>query len=81
MGGASPEILEGRLVAQRRVLGVLLARLSRDDPALLEQLEGMAQVQDHEEDPGVVPDEAYAAQAAQADEVRLILDSARRLGG
>lgn len=74
----SPELLEGRLVAQRRVLGALLARLSRSDPAFLEELEGMAQYQDYEEDPGVLPDEAFAAQSAQSDEVRLILEAARR---
>ncbi|WP_037281835.1 hypothetical protein, partial [Rubellimicrobium mesophilum] len=69
MNPASPEILEGRLIAQRKVLAEILVRLGRQDPTLLDALEERSVFRDHEEDPGVVePSPEFAIEAAVADE-------------
>jgi hypothetical protein len=71
------QTLEGRLIGQRKVLAMLVAAMPQDG-ALWARLEERAQVQDHEEDPGVMPSGAYAIEAAAAEEVRLILEMAAR---
>ena len=79
MNPASPEILEGRLIAQRKVLAEILVRLGRQDPTLLDALEERSVFRDHEEDPGVVePSPEFAIEAAAADEFRLIVEAVRR---
>jgi hypothetical protein len=79
MNLASPEILEGRLIAQRKVLAEILVRLGRLDPTLLDALEERSVFRDHEEDPGVVePSPEFAIEAAAADEFRLIVEAVRR---
>jgi hypothetical protein len=70
----SVQTLEGRLIAQRKVL----ARLVASTPDAWRALEEPAPFQDHEEDPGVVPSSAYAIEAAAAEELRLIAEDARR---
>ncbi|RVV97514.1 hypothetical protein EKE94_13305 [Mesobaculum littorinae] len=68
--------LEGRLLAQRKVLIRLVAALpdgsARDD--VIAFLHDRSQVQDHEEDPGVVPGDAMSIEGALSDELRLILE-------
>ena len=79
MNPASPETLEGRLIAQRKVLAEILVRLAREDRTLLEALEDRTVFRDHEEDPGVVePSPEFAIEAAVADEIRLLLEATRR---
>jgi hypothetical protein len=70
----SVQTLEGRLIAQRKVL----ARLVASSPRAWRVLEQPAPFQDHEEDPSVVPSSAYAIEAAAAEELRLIAEDARR---
>jgi hypothetical protein len=70
----SVQTLEGRLIAQRKVL----ARLVASTPRAWRALEQSAPFQDHEEDPGVIPSSAYAIEAAAAEELRLIAEDARR---
>ncbi|WP_424932384.1 hypothetical protein [Amaricoccus macauensis] len=69
--------LEGRLIAHRKILALLLEHCG-DSGALRETLEARLEVQDHEEDPGVVPNEAFAIEGAIADELRLVMDAAKR---
>ena len=70
------ETLEGRLFAQRKVLARLLAELKSAD------LDAFLAERDHveagEEDPGAIPDPAFAVEAAMADEIRQIREAARR---
>ena len=68
--------LEGRLMAHRKVMAMLLEHCG-DANGLREALEARLEVQDHEEDPGVVTSEAFAIEAAIADELRLIMDAAK----
>lgn len=72
--------LEGRINAHRELLVEIVTLLldegrdlGRDTPAPLTDLS----VLDQEEDPGVLPSEAFAEQAQFADEVRSILRDAR----
>lgn len=82
MNPASPETLEGRIIAQRKVLTEILVRLVQQDGTLLESLEDRSVFRDHEEDPGVVDlSPEFAIEAAVADEFRLILEAMRtRMG-
>jgi hypothetical protein len=74
------EALEGRLMAQRKLIALLVAELDRDGRAdrLWAFLDERSQFQDGEEDPGVVPSGALATEGAVSDEVRLIAEAARR---
>jgi hypothetical protein len=72
--------LEGRLNAQREVLGMLIARIATDDGRLLDALRGTIAVQNHQEDPGALPHQAYAVEAAMMREFELILEIAARHG-
>ncbi len=71
--------LEGRINAHRRLLVELVAVLAAV-PEAREALVAMARdtetVIDHEEDPGIEPDVAFAAQQIADDEIRAILNAA-----
>lgn len=75
------EALDARLDAQRRVLRWILARMVTT-PAqftdLIENLDQSVIPQDHQEDPGAVPTEAFGTMAAFAAEMRAILDPVKR---
>lgn len=55
---------EGRLIAQRQVIAMLVAGRSQED--ILNWLE--AAMRDGQEDPGAVTDEAFAIEGALAEE-------------
>jgi hypothetical protein len=77
---ASLEALEGRLVAQRELLGRLVAevvRRGRGD-ALLDFLRERRILRDGQEDPGAVPTAALDFELAMADEYALLAEAARR---
>lgn len=71
--------LEGRINAHRRLLVELIATVAAI-PAAHAALVAMARenetVADHEEDPGLEPDAAFAAQQVADDEIRAILKAA-----
>ena len=72
----SPESLDGRLVALRKALAVLVARL--DDDAL-QILRDRTVFSGGEEDPGAgEPGPEFAIEAAEAEEMRLLLEAADR---
>lgn len=76
----SPQQLEGRLNAQREALAVLLAwAMCQPGSDIARYLEAELVVQDHEEDPGAMPDAAYATQAAAARETQLLLERAKAI--
>lgn len=80
MTDLSPQELEGRLNAQRETLVALMAwALRQSGNDLQAHLEDGLSVQDHSEDPGAVPDAAFAIEAAAAAEKKLLLDRARAL--
>ena len=80
MSGMSPLEIEGRLNGQREVLAAILAHLmAQSGDAFARQLEALLEISDHQEDPGAVPDPAFAIEAASALEVRLLLERARAL--
>jgi hypothetical protein len=78
MTATSPQTNEGRIIAQRKVLSLILARLAKNDPAVLEALDDHTVASGHEEDPGAEPSPEFAIEASIADELRLILEAARR---
>ncbi len=71
--------LEGRINAHRRLLVELISIVAAI-PEAREALVAMARdnetVIDHEEDPGIEPDAAFAAQQIADDEIRAILKAA-----
>lgn len=80
MTDQSPQQLEGRLNAQREALAVLLAwAMRQSDSGIAATLEAGLAVQDHEEDPGVLPDAAFATEAAKAREMQLLLERAKEI--
>lgn len=78
MNAQTVESLEGRLMAHRKLIAMILSTL-RDSPELWSKIEDRLEVRDHEEDPGVIPSEAFAIEAALADEIRLVLRTAREI--
>lgn len=76
----SLESLEGRLVAQRKLLGMIVAELARSGQGegLLEFLRERQVLHDGQEDPGAVPAEALDFALATADEFRLIAEAVRQ---
>ncbi|ASY65526.1 hypothetical protein SJ05684_b45440 (plasmid) [Sinorhizobium sojae CCBAU 05684] len=73
------EKLEFRLAAHREILVAVLSGLSRHEDLWAEisrTLDEVRIVQDHEEDPGVVPSEAFARQNAMTAEITSILRDA-----
>jgi hypothetical protein len=81
MAEATHAMLDARLDAQRRVLRWILARMVTTPEQLQDLLDNLDQSvipQDHQEDPGAVPDEAFGANRAFAAEMRAILDPVKR---
>lgn len=75
----SIESLEGRVMAQRKVLGRLIAMLDRSTrEEMLDFLRAQSVMQDHEEDPGVIPGAGLSIEGALANEMNLILDATER---
>jgi len=73
----STDTLEGRLLAQRKVLARIIARLGDSDlEAFLDQRDHVGA---HEEDPGSDPDPSFAIEAALADELRALSEEVARL--
>lgn len=73
------EDLEFRLAAHREILIAVLAALARHEdvwPEVNRVLDEARIVQDHEEDPGIVPSEAFARQNAMTEEITAILRDA-----
>jgi len=71
--------VEFRLAAHREILVAILSALARHDELWSEinrLLEEVEIVQDHEEDPGIVPSEAFARQNALTTEITSILEDA-----
>ena len=72
--------IEFRLAAHREILVAVLSALYRHKDVWAEvnrALEEVQIVQDHEEDPGVVPSEAFARQNAMTTEIASMLQDAR----
>lgn len=73
---AGPLSLEGRLLAHRKLLAFLVARLPPSDQrAVLDWLEERSVYQDGQEDPGAVPGSELALEYALADEFRQLARS------
>ncbi len=71
--------LEGRINAHRRLLVELIsvvAAIPEARTALVAMARSTETVLDHEEDPGIEPDPAFAAQQIADDEIRGILTAA-----
>jgi hypothetical protein len=72
---------EGRLIAHRLVIEMLIeevARLQGDTEAFWTRFEDYFQVQDHQEDPGALPDRAFGIEAASSAEIRRLVTTVRR---
>jgi cytochrome P450 len=72
--------LEGRVNAHRELLIDFMAALfggQTSIDAFLKRLTNDASYTDHEEDPGVIPNEGVVEQNAAAREIRSILEAAR----
>lgn len=71
-----PAFVEGRLHAQRHVLAALVAAVIDRRPETVERLSTLvsrdAVASDQAEDPGAIPDPAFAIEASAAEELRLI---------
>ncbi|WP_145109550.1 hypothetical protein [Cereibacter sediminicola] len=79
MTGLTTETIEGRLIAQRKVLSRLVALADNDE--LRAWLEERSVMQDNQEDPGAVPAPGVGIEVALAEEIRCIRDEADRFGG
>jgi hypothetical protein len=77
--GETPETLEGRILAHRKILARLVQALAsgKGGPEIVDDLKDRRQLELHQEDPGAVPDPALAIEGAVADEVRQVLDLVR----
>lgn len=72
--------IEGYLHGQRAVIAMILAEmLAQGDDAFMRRIEGLLEFAHHQEDPGAVPDAAFAIEAAAAKEIRQLLERARAL--
>ncbi|KQY05112.1 hypothetical protein ASD36_11740 [Rhizobium sp. Root1334] len=79
MRNQSPEQLEGRLNAHRKLLVALAAFIAdgAEGRAFVERLRRDAEtVLDHEEDPGVEPNGSFATQQIADDELQSIVTAA-----
>ena len=76
MSDLTNEEIEGRLVAQRDVLRVLVQRMLGYPGAseLVSELDRLLDVQNHQEDPGALPSKAFAVEGAKLRELELILE-------
>jgi hypothetical protein len=72
--------LEGRLLAQRKLIALVVAVLDRDGRAdeIWRFIEARGRFVDGEEDPGVLPSAAAGIEGALASELGLIAEAARR---
>ncbi|MCJ9750874.1 hypothetical protein MOV61_09115 [Neorhizobium sp. BETTINA12A] len=80
MSTLTPQELEGRLNAHREVLIELLSAMIGGEVTItsfLRRLRDDATFKDNEEDPGLLPEGAFAIENAAAREVRSILGAAR----
>ncbi|OAP39887.1 hypothetical protein AU381_10075 [Sinorhizobium glycinis] len=71
--------VEFQLAAHREILIAVLSALVRHEdvwPEINRVLDEVRIVQDHEEDPGIVPSEAFAKQNAMTAEITSILRAA-----
>ncbi len=73
----SVEALEGRLLAQRKILARILMQLG--DTRLDEFLSARDHFDGGDEDPGSEPDPSYAVEAALAEELRSLAEEVERL--
>ena len=73
--GLSPEAVEGRLIAHRTVLALILAEVQKGGGALalMEQLESLSVMQDHQEDPGAVTSGPEVIEGALAAEIAAVV--------
>ncbi|MDO9638406.1 MAG: hypothetical protein Q7J44_07665 [Pseudotabrizicola sp.] len=76
----SMEAVEGRLLAQRKVLAQILAHMLQQEGGrdLEEVLDSLSVMQDQQEDPGAVPDSADLIQGTIASEIRETVLAAAR---
>lgn len=75
---ALPAALEGALIAHGRLIGWIAAHLAgREGLALVDEIERRLVVRDGAEDPGAVPDRAFAVERAADAEIRRLLRLAR----
>jgi hypothetical protein len=80
MASLAPEELEGRLNAHRELMIEMLAAMIGGEVTIttfLRKLRDDATSKDNEEDPGSIPEEAFAIENAAAREMRSILEAAR----
>ena len=73
----SADTLEGRLLAQRKILARILVALG--DEGLVRFVGERDHFGGHEEDPGADPDPSFAIEAALAEEMRAIAAEIERL--
>ena len=75
----SPETLEGRILAHRKILARIVAAMAEGPNGvdLHAALNDRRHLELNDEDPGAVPDPGLAIEGAIADEVRRVLDLAR----
>ncbi|WP_438752790.1 hypothetical protein [Pararhizobium sp. O133] len=79
MQSPSPEHLEGKLNAHRKLLVAMAAFIaeSSEGRAFLNRLSRDSEtVSDHEEDPGIEPDSSFAIQQIADDEMQSIIKAA-----
>lgn len=80
MSTLTPQELEGRLNAHRELMIELLSAMIGGEVTItsfLRRLRDDATFKDNEEDPGLLPDGAFAIENSAAREIRSILDAAR----
>lgn len=76
MSQLGPFELEGRLNGLRDTLEIVLVHLLSSDDArnLRQDLDARLNLADQQEDPGAVPQAAFAAEAAATREIKLLLE-------
>ena len=79
MADISEGSVEGRLIAHRQLLSLIVAALSKTSQAgdILAFLEERSVFQGNEEDPGAVPSAENAIALALAEELRLVAERAQ----
>ncbi|MBB3236235.1 hypothetical protein [Phyllobacterium endophyticum] len=71
--------LEGRILAHRKLLVALLhtiARMAPNPDDLWDDIRDSASLLDQEEDPGAIPNAAFATQVRETEELRSIIAQA-----
>jgi hypothetical protein len=80
MTSLTPQELEGRINAHRELMIEMLSAMIGGEVTIttfLKKLRDDATFKDNEEDPGVMPESAFAIENASAREIRAILEAAR----